>query len=274
MFANAMNESNSGISPRPPVAIEIDGVSVTFGHGPSKVRAIDYAKFDVQEGEFLTLIGHSGCGKSTLLRVIADIIKPSEGSVNVLGAAPEAARKSRLFSMVFQKPVLLPWASVIDNVRLPFQVGGVRESDGDFMDPMEALKLVELDGFENRLPSELSGGMQQRVSIARALVTRPRILLMDEPFGALDELVRDTLNIELLKIWKKSGTTIVFVTHSLQEAVFMSQRVVVMSRRPSRVAGILDIDLPDERDVGLKDAPLVGQQVARLRALLDEGGKR
>lgn len=274
MFANSAVESAAVSTKHPSVAIDIDGVSVTFGHGESKVRAVDYAKFDVQEGEFLTLIGHSGCGKSTLLRVIADIIKPTEGSISVLGAAPAAARKSRLFSMVFQKPTLLPWASVLENVRLPFQVGGVRQSDGDYMDPMEALQLVELDGFEHRLPSELSGGMQQRVSIARALVTKPRILLMDEPFGALDELVRDTLNIELLKIWKKSGTTIVFVTHSLQEAVFMSQRVVVMSRRPSRIAGILDINLPDERDITLKDAPLVGQQVAKLRALLDEGGKR
>jgi len=252
-------------------AIEIDGVSVTFGQGQNQLRAIDRISLDVREGEFLTLIGHSGCGKSTLLRVIADIIRPTQGSVHVLGAHPEKARKTRQFSMVFQQPTLLPWATVLDNIRLPFRVGGGSASGDQSMDPVEALRLVELDGFESARPAELSGGMRQRVSIARALVTRPRILLMDEPFSALDELVRDMLNIELLRIWKRSGTTIVFVTHSLQEAVFLSQRVVVMGRRPSRIAGVLDIDLPEERDQKLKDAPELGQHVARLRAMLDEG---
>ncbi len=165
----------------------------------------------------------------------------------------------------------MPWANVLENVRLPFEVGDVGDKTGEFMDPHDALKLVELDGFENLLPSELSGGMQQRVSIARALVSRPKILLMDEPFGALDELVRDALNVELLRIWKQSEMTIVFVTHSLQEAAFMSQRVVVMSRSPARVSKIIEIDLPKERDLKLKDQPEVGQYVASLRALLDKG---
>lgn len=252
-------------------AIEIDNVGVTFGGGAGQVRAIDNASLSVRDGEFLTLIGHSGCGKSTLLRVIADIIDPTEGSVRIFGGSTSAARKSRLFSMVFQQSVLMPWATVIENVRLPFKVGGVDPRNANFMDPHEALRLVELEGFENALPAELSGGMRQRVSIARALVTRPRVLLMDEPFGALDELVRDTLNVELLRIWRQSGMTIVFVTHSLQEAVFLSQRVVVMSRRPSRIASILEIDLPDERALELKDAPELGRHVARLRAMLDAG---
>ena len=252
-------------------AIEIDNVSVTFGKAPNQVRAIDRISLGVRDGEFLTLIGHSGCGKSTLLRVIADIIKPTEGHVQVLGAAPEKARKERRFSMVFQQPTLLPWATVLDNVSLPFRVGSASAASGQSMAPMEALKLVELDGFENALPFELSGGMRQRVAIARALVTQPRILLMDEPFSALDELVRDMLNIELLKIWKRTGMTIVFVTHSLQEAAFLSQRVVVMGRRPSRIAGVLDIDLPEERNLDLKDAPELGRHVATLRAMLDEG---
>ena len=165
----------------------------------------------------------------------------------------------------------MPWANVLENVRLPFEVGDVGDKADEFMDPHDALKLVELDGFENLLPSELSGGMQQRVSIARALVSRPKILLMDEPFGALDELVRDALNVELLRIWKQSEMTIVFVTHSLQEAAFMSQRVVVMSRSPARVSKIIEIDLPKERDLKLKDQPEVGQYVASLRALLDKG---
>lgn len=252
-------------------AIEIDNVAVTFGGSSKAVRAIDNVSLSVREGEFVSLIGHSGCGKSTLLRTIADIIRPSEGSVRIFGGAPSAARASRAFSMVFQQSVLMPWAKVIDNVRLPLEVGGADPRAGNFMDPREALKLVELDGFEDALPSELSGGMRQRVSIARALVTRPKVLLMDEPFGALDELVRDTLNVELLRIWKQSGMTIVFVTHSLQEAVFLSQRVVVMSRRPSRISGILEIDLPEERGLALKDAPELGRHVAKLRDMLGAG---
>ncbi|WP_439501459.1 ABC transporter ATP-binding protein [Aminobacter ciceronei] len=252
-------------------AIEIDNVAVTFGGSSRAVRAIDNVSLTVREGEFVSLIGHSGCGKSTLLRTIADIIAPTEGKVAIFGGTPAAARASRTFSMVFQQSVLMPWAKVIDNVRLPFEVGGANPKAGNFMDPHEALRLVELEGFEDALPSELSGGMRQRVSIARALVTRPKVLLMDEPFGALDELVRDTLNVELLRIWKQSGMTIVFVTHSLHEAVFLSQRVVVMSRRPSRIGGILEIDLPEERDLALKDAPELGHHVARLRDMLGAG---
>ena len=252
-------------------AIEIDNVAVTFGGSSRAVRAIDNVSLSIREGEFVSLIGHSGCGKSTLLRTIADIIDPSEGKVAIFGGTTAAARASRTFSMVFQQSVLMPWAKVIDNVRLPLEVGGANPKTGNFMDPREALKLVELEGFEDALPSELSGGMRQRVSIARALVTRPRILLMDEPFGALDELVRDTLNVELLRIWKQSGMTIVFVTHSLQEAVFLSQRVVVMSRRPSRIGGILEVDLPEERGLALKDAPELGRHVAKLRDMLGAG---
>jgi NitT/TauT family transport system ATP-binding protein len=256
----------------PTPAIDLKDISVTFGKGAKKVEAIGNVSLTVREGEFVSLIGHSGCGKSTLLRVIADIIKPSTGDVRILGTSPSDARQARSFSMVFQQSVLMPWATVLENVRLPFEVGPQNAADtSGMMEPMAALKLVELDGFENAYPSELSGGMRQRVAIARALVTRPRVLLMDEPFGALDELVRDTLNVELLRIWKQSGMTIVFVTHSLQEAAFLSQRVVMMSRRPSRIGGILDIDLPDDRRIDLKDAPELGAHVARLRAMLDEG---
>ena len=252
-------------------AIKLEKVEVTFQGTDQSIQAIEEVSFDVLSGEFVSLIGHSGCGKSTLLRVISDIIAPTGGSVSVLGRPPAEARASRRLSFVFQDPVLMPWANVLENVRLPFEVGDVGDKTGEFMDPHDALKLVELDGFENLLPSELSGGMQQRVSIARALVSRPKILLMDEPFGALDELVRDALNVELLRIWKQSEMTIVFVTHSLQEAAFMSQRVVVMSRSPARVSKIIEINLPEERDLKLKDQPEVGQYVASLRALLDKG---
>ena len=253
-------------------AISLSGVNVTFGKGAKSVEAVGNVDLDIAEGEFVSLIGHSGCGKSTLLRVIADIIQPSKGSASILGAPPSKARLERTFSMVFQQSILMPWASVLENVQLPFKVGkGKAQTIGPSMAPEEALRLVELEGFADARPSELSGGMRQRVAIARALVTRPRIMLMDEPFGALDELVRDTLNVELLKIWKQSGMTIVFVTHSLHEAVFLSQRVVVMSRRPSRIGGILDVDLPNERTLDLKDDPRVGSQVARLRAMLGAG---
>jgi NitT/TauT family transport system ATP-binding protein len=257
-----------------PSAIRLEDISVTFGSGNKKVEAIGEVSLDIAKGEFVSLIGHSGCGKSTLLRVIADIIQPTTGRAEILGTTPSIARQNRSFSMVFQQSVLLPWATVMENVTLPFQVGpqgGATKSDAGRMHVDEALRLVELDGFENHYPAQLSGGMRQRVAIARALVTRPEVLLMDEPFGALDELVRDSLNVELLNIWRRSGTTIVFVTHSLQEAAFLSQRVVVMSRRPSRIAGILDVELPDERHIELKDAPELGAHVARLRAMLDEG---
>ena len=267
-----MNEAGPGLShtPKPGSAIRLEDISVAFGTGPGRVEAIGNVSLDVAEGEFVSLIGHSGCGKSTLLRVIADIIQPTTGRAEVFGLAPTIARENRAFSMVFQQSTLLPWATVLENVRLPFEVGPAGHDSGG-MDPLEALKLVELEGFENARPSELSGGMRQRVAIARALVTQPRVLLMDEPFGALDELVRDTLNVELLRIWKQSGMTIVFVTHSLQEAAFLSERVIVMSRRPSRIGGILEVDLPSDRQIGLKDAPELGAEVAKLRAMLDEG---
>ena len=253
-------------------AISLRNIKVTFGDGAKAVEAIDRIDVDVADGEFITLIGHSGCGKSTLLRVIADIIQPTRGTVQVFGQSPDVARRKRAFSMVFQQSVLMPWATVLENVRLPFKVGpkAIRAS-GTSMDAFDALRLVDLDGFADAKPTVLSGGMRQRVAIARALVTRPRILLMDEPFGALDELVRDALNVELLKIWRQSDMTVVFVTHSLQEAVFLSQRVVVLSRRPSQVEGILEIDLPTERTLGLKDDSRIGTEAARLRALLDAG---
>ena len=254
-----------------PVAIDLNQVSVTFGTGDRAIVAISEVSLTVREGEFVSLIGHSGCGKSTLLRVIADILPPTTGHVKVLGVAPTDARRQRAVSMVFQQSVLMPWETVLANVRMPLEVGPQIQRPSDAMSPHDALKLVELDGFENTYPSQLSGGMRQRVSIARALVTRPRILLMDEPFGALDELVRDTLNVEILRIWKETGMTIVFVTHSLQEAAFLSQRVAVMSRRPSRISATVPVELPEDRQISVKDSPELGRHVAQLRAILDKG---
>ena len=254
-----------------PVAINLSEVSVTFGTGDKAIEAIGEVSLAVSEGEFVSLIGHSGCGKSTLLRVIADIIPPTTGSAQVLGLSPERARRQRAVSMVFQQSVLMPWDTVLANVRMPLEVGPQIQRPSEAMSPHDALRLVELDSFEDAYPSQLSGGMRQRVAIARALVTRPRVLLMDEPFGALDELVRDTLNVELLRIWKETGMTIVFVTHSLQEAAFLSQRVAVMSRRPSRIAGVVPMTLPEERQISVKDSPELGRHVATLRTMLDEG---
>ena len=253
------------------VAIQLKDIGVTFERENDSLEAIKSVSAEVKVGEFVSLIGHSGCGKSTLLRVIADIIRPSRGSVKIFNKEPSEARLKRHFSMVFQKSVLLPWATVMENILLPFEIGQNIKQTDVAMDPKEALELVQLSGFEDARPSELSGGMQQRVSIARALITRPRILLMDEPFGALDELVRDTLNVELLRIWKQSGMTVVFVTHSLQEAAFISQRVFVMGRRPSVISNILEINLPDDRPIELKDSPEMGEHVAQLRGMLNEG---
>ena len=252
------------------LAINLRNIGVTFGKGEKQLEAIKSVSAKIKVGEFVSLIGHSGCGKSTLLRVIADIIKPSKGNITIFEGSPSEARMNRHFSMVFQKSVLLPWATVMENILLPFEVGPKLNTSDIKMEPKEVLDLVQLSGFENSKPSELSGGMQQRVSIARALITRPSILLMDEPFGALDELVRDTLNVELLRIWKQSGMTVVFVTHSLQEAVFVSQRVFVMGRRPSIISNILNIELPDERPVELKDSPEMGRHVSILRKMLNE----
>ena len=181
------------------------------------------------------MLGPSGCGKSTLLRAIADLVPASEGRLTVLGSTPEQARRDRDFAFVFQDATLLPWRTAIDNVRLPLEVGGGARAQ-NYAKPEELLALVGLAGRENALPHELSGGMRQRVAIARALVCRPRVLLMDEPFGALDEITRDKLNEELLRIWQETGTTIVFVTHSIPEAAFLGQQVLVLASHPGRVA--------------------------------------
>ena len=219
-------------------AIRIDGIDVVFGEGDASVTALKGVSVDMPEGSLVTMLGPSGCGKSTLLRAIADLVPLSAGNIGVHGRSPQEARKARDFAFVFQDATLLPWRSAIDNVRLPLEVGKPGPAHAD---PAELLELVGLTGRENARPGELSGGMRQRVAIARALVTRPRIQLMDEPFGALDEITRDKLNEELLRIWQETGTTIVFVTHSVPEAVFLSSRVAVMSPRPGRITHSFDL---------------------------------
>jgi len=261
---------------RPP-AIAIDDVAVAFGgRRRAAVTALEGVTLDVGEREFLSVLGPSGSGKSTLLRVIADLIPATAGSVAVLGGTPAAARAARAIGFVFQHAELLPWRSAIDNVRLPLQVGGRRAraaAAGDHADPRALLELVGLGDRADARPRELSGGMRQRVAIARALVTRPRILLMDEPFGALDEITREAMNRELLRIWEETGTTVVFVTHSIAEAVFLSQRIAVLTAAPGRLAGTIDVDLPRERRPEIRDTPAFAEVAARARALLHGGAR-
>ncbi len=249
-------------------AVDCRGVSVRFVNERRTVTALDDVSFEVQPGGFTSLLGPSGCGKSTLLRVVADLIPPSEGRMTVLGSSPEEARRSRALGFVFQDAALLPWRTALQNVELPLEVGGRRSLGSNEATPRELLKLVGLAGWENSYPHELSGGMRQRVSIARALLGGPRLLLMDEPFGALDELTRDRLNAELRRIWAETGTTILFVTHSVYEAVFLAEQVLVLSPNPGRVAALETIDLPKDRDLAIRDTAQFVSIAARLRSYL------
>ena len=248
-------------------AVELQGVSVRFMSERQEVTALENVSFSLAAGSFLTLLGPSGCGKSTLLRVVADIIAPSAGQVRVLGEAPTAARRQRQIGFVFQDATLLPWRSVLDNVRLPLQVGGGIRKSG--RSPEELLALVGLAGWEKSLPHELSGGMRQRVAIARALLGDPKILLMDEPFGALDEITRDRLNDELLGIWRATGTTILFVTHSIHEAAYLGQQVLMLAAKPGRVREMVPIELPEPRFLAMRDTAEFASLTGRLRAVLE-----
>ena len=251
-------------------AISVRGLSVRFDGDAGSITALDKVGFEVPEGGFVTMLGPSGCGKSTLLRAIADLVPIGDGAISVFGRTPEQARRARDFAFVFQDATLLPWRSAIDNVRLPLEVGrqsGVVEQHAE---PEALLALVGLDGRENALPHELSGGMRQRVSIARALVHRPRVLLMDEPFGALDEIARDKLNEELLRIWRETGTTIMFVTHSVPEAAFLGQKCLVLSAQPGRVRELVSIDFAEPRALAMRDTLEFVQVTAHLRSLLEE----
>jgi NitT/TauT family transport system ATP-binding protein len=254
-------------APAAAAAVSVRGVDVRFGEGAGAVTALSGVSVEIPEGSLVTMLGPSGCGKSTLLRAIADLVPVTAGEITVLGRTPEQARRERNFSFVFQDATLLPWRSALDNVRLPLEVGGGGTAHAE---PEALLSLVGLKGRENALPAELSGGMRQRVAIARALVTRPKILLMDEPFGALDEITRDKLNEELLRIWQETGTTIVFVTHSIPEAAFLGRQVLVLASHPGRVKEFLTVDLPYPRRLKLRDTVEFIGITAHLRQLLEE----
>jgi NitT/TauT family transport system ATP-binding protein len=252
-----------------PAAVSVEHLDVHFGTGLSQFTALKDVSVTIPKGALVTMIGPSGCGKSTLLRCIADLVHISDGSISVLGRTPQQAREGRDFAFVFQEATLLPWRSVLDNVRLPLEVGRRGEME-NYAEPERLLALVGLKGRENALPHELSGGQRQRVAIARALVTRPRILLMDEPFGALDEITRDKLNEELLRLWKETGTTIVFVTHSIPEAVFLGEYVLMLAVHPGRVKEFLKVELPSERTLAIRDTVEFIRITAHLRRLLEE----
>jgi NitT/TauT family transport system ATP-binding protein len=257
--------------PRPAV-VSLGGVSKRYAaQGGPGVIALAPIDLDVHPGEFVSLIGPSGCGKSTLLRIIGDLVPATEGQVLVNGKPAHQARLDRDYGIVFQDPVLYDWRTVARNISLPLEMlGWDRQRRASRV--AEMLDLVELGGFEGHYPWQLSGGMQQRVSIARALSFSPALLLMDEPFGALDEMTRERLNGELLRIWQQSGCTIVFVTHSITEAVFLSTRVVVMSARPGRVIGIVEIDVPQPRTMDTREEPRFFELVTEVRERLRKGG--
>ncbi|MGF1662096.1 MAG: ABC transporter ATP-binding protein [Kineosporiaceae bacterium] len=253
---------------RTPAAVSLADVGVRFNEGrANEVHALDGITLDVQAGEFVSLIGPSGCGKSTLLRVVADLQRPTSGDVSVNGVPAARARRDRSYGFVFQSATLFDWRSVLDNVRLPLEVMGVPRRERDAR-AREMLELVGLSAFDGHRPWQLSGGMQQRVSIARALSFRPSLLLMDEPFGALDEMTRERMQTEVLRIWRETGTTVVFVTHSIPEAVFLSTRVVVMSPRPGRIADVVDVGLPRVRDDDTREDQAFYDLVTRVRESL------
>jgi ABC-type nitrate/sulfonate/bicarbonate transport system, ATPase component len=249
-------------------AVSIHKVSKHFKGGTTALENID---LEIEQGEFVSLIGPSGCGKSTLLRIIGDLIEPSSGELAVNGKSARQARRDHDYGVVFQDAVLYDWRNVAKNIALPLELAGWdRERRRKRIEEM--LDLVELQGFGEHHPWQLSGGMQQRVAIARALSFDPALLLMDEPFGALDEMTRERLNVELLRIWQASSSTVVFVTHSIAEAVFLSTRVVVMSPRPGRVSRIIPINLPQPRSTATREEPRFFELATEVREALHMGG--
>jgi NitT/TauT family transport system ATP-binding protein len=262
---------NGSTTPGPAVRLQTVGMTFPLPGGGS-TTAVEDIDLTVAPGEFVSLIGPSGCGKSTLLRIVADLIRPTSGLAQVNGKSAHQARLDRDYGMVFQAPVLFDWRTVEANVRLPLEIRGTEAGERERR-VQEMLELVELSGFMRHYPHQLSGGMQQRVAIARALSLQPALLLMDEPFGALDEMTRERLNAEVLRIWSQTGTTIIFVTHSIPEAVFLSTRVVVMSPRPGRVTNVVTIDLPQPRNEQTRETERYFELVTEVRESLRGRGQ-
>ncbi|EPX82991.1 ABC transporter ATP-binding protein [Salipiger mucosus] len=245
-------------------------LDLTFQTNDGPVQALSSVNLEVGKGDFVSFIGPSGCGKTTFLRVMADLEHPTGGSVTINGVSPENARKARAYGYVFQAAGLYPWRTIGGNIRLPLEIMGYSKTEQSER-VARVLELVELAGFEKKYPWQLSGGMQQRASIARALAFDADILLMDEPFGALDEIVRDHLNEQLLALWARTQKTICFVTHSIPEAVYLSTRIVVMSPRPGRIADVIESPLPRERPLDIRDTPEFLEVAHRVREGLRAG---
>jgi NitT/TauT family transport system ATP-binding protein len=250
--------------------IDISELSLSFQTSDGPVQALSGVDLQIARGEFVSFIGPSGCGKTTLLRAVADLEAPTSGHIRVNGMSPHEARVKRAYGYVFQAPALYPWRSVARNIALPLEIMGIGKTERAAR-VAKGLDLVNLTGFGNKFPFQLSGGMQQRASIARALSFDPDLLLMDEPFGALDEIVRDMLNQQLLGLWAKTGKTALFVTHSIPEAVFLSTRIVVMSPRPGRIHDVIRCDFPRDRTLDIRETPEFLEVANRVRHGLRQG---
>jgi NitT/TauT family transport system ATP-binding protein len=258
------------VTTEPSPVVRASHLGVVFDSGGQRTVALSDVSLEIAPGSFVTLIGPSGCGKTTLLRAIADLEQPTEGSLLVNGMSPTEARLRRAYGYVFQAPALYPWRTVESNVMLPLEIMGLAAAERRVR-ALRYLQLVGLGEFRRRFPWQLSGGMQQRVSIARALSFEPALLLMDEPFGALDEITRDGLNQHLHRLWRDTGMTVVFVTHSIPEAVYLSTRVVVMSPRPGRVLDVIDVHFDDERELDIRETPEFLAIAHRVRTALRAG---
>ncbi|MEM9250440.1 MAG: ABC transporter ATP-binding protein [Pseudomonadota bacterium] len=250
--------------------ISASGLDLTFQTSDGPVQALRDVGLEIESGDFVSFIGPSGCGKTTFLRVVAGLEQPTGGEITVNGMSPDEARRARAYGYVFQAAGLYPWRTIAANIKLPLEIMGYSKAEqAERAD--RVLKLVELEGFGKKFPWQLSGGMQQRASIARALAFDAEILLMDEPFGALDEIVRDRLNEELLSLWASTGKTVGFVTHSIPEAVYLSTKIVVMSPRPGRITDVIESDLPRERPLEIRDTPEFLALAHRVREGLRAG---
>ncbi|MDO5519385.1 MAG: ABC transporter ATP-binding protein [bacterium] len=253
------------------VEIKINDVSVTFKDNKgNNVPALNHVNLDIKKGEFISLLGPSGCGKTTLLRTIADLLDPTDGSVRISGLTPKEVRMQQKFGIVFQSPVLFEWRTVKENIELPLEIMYWNKKERSER-ANQMLELVGLKEFANHYPGQLSGGMQQRVGIARAFGIRPEILLMDEPFSALDEFTKEKLHEDLLRIWAKTNKTVIFVTHNIAESVFLSDRVCVLSPHPGRLSAVVDIDLPRPRTLEMRDTPHFNELVAKVRNSFEGG---
>lgn len=250
--------------------IRIENLNLIFQTPDAPVHALSNINLNVDQREFVSFIGPSGCGKTTLMRVIADLETPTSGAISVNDMSPADARLARAYGYVFQAPALYPWRNVARNVKLPLEIMGLSRDEQE-QRCAENLALVNLEGFEKKFPWQLSGGMQQRVSIARALAVQPDLLLMDEPFGALDEITRDHLNEQLLRLWDRTGKTVIFVTHSIPEAVFLSSKIVVMSPRPGQIIDVIDCNLPVDRTLEIRESPEFLEIAHRVREGLKAG---